>query len=171
MEITPFYWLLSCFCLILASRLVFIRYFTVPISVSDQWAAEAATLFTPWLHDSLTVSDLFITRNQHPVIYTKLISLLLLILNGYRWDTILEMIFNAVLAAGGTTLLLYLLYSLIGFHLPVLLVTFFMCVLPISWNNTLSGFHSCWQLLMIFSLVAFWGLLTKPRFFPGGERV
>lgn len=126
----------------------------------DQWDAEAANLYKPYLEGTLSFSDLFSPHAEHRIVFTRLIGLLLLEINGF-WDPVLQMVCNAVIRIAGIGLLLRLLMPPLPGPAAVLLAAFttLVCAIPFGWENIL-GFQSPYYLLLplaFASVLAFHG--------------
>jgi len=119
----------------------------------DQWDAEALQLFKPYLEGKLHLSQLFDAHNEHRIFFTRVIALTLLELNGY-WDTIFQMVVNAVIHVTAVALLLTLLIRALPLGHAVLLSIFtgLLFALPFGWENSLGGFQSQFYLLLLFAV-------------------
>lgn len=145
--------------LIWGAKLWLIHNFGNPLPILDQWDGN---LFLPWLEGNLTLAELFQPHNEHRIVFTRLLSLGLLILNDRQWDPLLEMVVNALIATFTALFLLVVLKRRLGQN-HTLLITL-LWILPYSAGNSLAGFHSCWYLLTLFTLLALWGLLLHRPF-------
>src|SRR5712672_685323 len=81
---------------VLGAKLWIISRFGNPTPLNDEWDAQAAGLFIPYFDSTLSLQQLLAAHNEHRVLTTRLVSLLLLAANGL-WDPILEMIVNATI--------------------------------------------------------------------------
>jgi hypothetical protein len=127
----------------------------------DEWDAEAAHLYKPYLEGTLSFADLFGPHVEHRILFMRLIGLLLLEINGF-WDPVLQMVCNAVIRIAGVGLLLRLLIPSLPSPAAVLLAAFttLVCAIPFGWQNTLIGLQSPYYLLLLLgfaSLLAFHG--------------
>jgi hypothetical protein len=158
--------LLAIAIIIFGARLWFIHNFGSSVPYWDQWDGEAANVFLPWLNNTFTVTNLFAPHNEHRIVFTRLLSLGLLILNDRQWDPLLEMVVNALLSTLTAIFLIVILNKLLGAVLQNLI--FFsitlLWTLPYAWENILGGFHSCWYFFNLFTLLAFWGVLLHRHF-------
>ncbi len=129
----------------------------------DQWDAEAANLYKPFLEGTLHWADLFAPHNEHRIFTTRLLALTLLTINGI-WNPLLQMVVNAVLHIVTLGFGIALLTRVIGRnHLPALLL--FSLVLfgvPYAWENTLAGFQSQFYFVLFFSIASLWLTVTQP---------
>lgn len=158
--------LLAITIIIFGARLWFIHHFGSSVPYWDQWDGEAAHVFLPWLNDTFTITDLFTPHNEHRIVFTRLLSLVLLILNDRQWDPLLEIVVNALLATLTAIFLIIILHKLLGAVLQNLI--FFsialLWTLPYAGENILGGFHSCWYFFNLFTLLTFWGVLLHRHF-------
>ena len=128
-----------------------------PTPFWDQWDAEAAYLYQPFLSHKLSFSDLFAAHNEHRIFTTRLVALGLLKIN-MTWNPMLQMVVNSVLHIIALLLGISFLSKVIGRnHLPALLVfSLILFGVPYSWENTLSGFQSQFYLVILFSIATLW---------------
>jgi hypothetical protein len=126
----------------------------------DQWDGEAAGLYLPYLKGQLSFATLLAPHNEHRILLPRLLFLTLFEFSG-EWRPTLQMIvdagFNAcfaVLIASFASLLVNLQDRLLAASITALV----LC-LPLSWENTLSGFHAPWFLLVIFVTIAITALI------------
>jgi hypothetical protein len=154
---------IALFCTIVGARLWLISIFGSPLPFLDQWDAEAAFLFKPWLENTLRWPDLFAPHNEHRIVLTRLLALGLLQANG-QWDALLEMTVNAVLCGFIGVGIAAGLLKILGreYRVPVLAAVTLWLALPFAHENTLWGFQSAFYFLLCFSFLAIWGL----GFFP-----
>jgi len=128
----------------------------------DQWDAEAAGLYKPFLEGTLGWTDLFAPHNEHRIFTHRLLALALFTLSGI-WNPLLQMVVNAVLHIFALGFGIALLTRVIGRnHLPSLLV--FSLVLfgvPYAWENTLAGFQSQYYFVLLFSIAGLWLTVTQ----------
>jgi hypothetical protein len=138
--------------------------FAVNTPYWDQWDAEAANLFLPWLSGDLKLSHLVAAHNEHRIFLTRLLALALLALNGL-WSPLLEMTVNAALHVLALTAIALLLARAAGRGLGPAMVALAALVgsVPFGWENTLSGFQSQFYFVLLFSWLAMW-LLLQPAF-------
>lgn len=131
----------------------------------DQWGPEAE-LYRRWLAGSLRWTDFFAPANEHRIVFTHLLNLGLLWLNG-QWDPLLQMMVNAVLNAAEIVFLAWW----IGRRLPTLARRLLLAtvavvlVAPFGIQNVAWGFQSPVYLCLLFSFAAL--RLTTGAAFPG----
>jgi hypothetical protein len=137
-------------------KLVFIAHFGSAVPYWDQWDAEAAFLYKPYIEwGTVPQQLLFSAHNEHRIVLTRLLSLLLFELDG-GWDPVLQMVVNAGLHVTAILILVSIAQRILQAEQMMLLVLFsaFVFLLPLGWENLLAGFQSQFYLLLIFSLLA-----------------
>jgi len=143
---------------VLAVRLILLGYYGSVVPFWDQWDAEAAGLFKPYIEGNLPLSNLIAPHNEHRILTTRLLALGLFELRG-AWDPILEMIVNTIIFSGFAGWFSWL----IGRGLPIMerwALTVFCAALfavPLGWQNLLQGFQVQFYFLLIFSTLALCG--------------
>lgn len=127
----------------------------------DQWDAEAANLYKPYLEGNLSWVSLLAPHNEHRIFTTRLLALGLLELNG-SWNPLLQMVVNAVLHIVALCLILTLLLRVIGRQYMPMLLAFAMVLfsVPFAWENTLAGFQSQFYFVLFFGALSLWLLIT-----------
>jgi hypothetical protein len=156
--------LLAAFaCLLVGAKWMLIHAYANPTPFWDQWDGEADLLYAPYAAGKLHWLSLFDPHNEHRILTTRLLALLLFVVNG-QWNPLLQMVVNAVLHALALVYLLNLLRRVAPaiVRLPALLVILALFCLPYAWENTLSGFQSQFYFNLFFSFAALW-LLVKER--------
>jgi hypothetical protein len=146
---------LSLFMAIAGGRLLLLRDFGTDLPQFDAWGIEGDGIFKPYFNGTLKLADFFSPCNEHRVVFTRLLSLGLLLVNGL-WDNRLQTVVNALLSAGtGAFLAWYLARRLtapaMAFGWLLLLAVF---AAPFGWENALWGFQSQFYFLVAFSLAA-----------------
>jgi hypothetical protein len=158
-----FAWAASLFLAGLGAKygLILAKGFSFPYH--DQWQAEAAELFIPYLSGKFTLAMLVEPHNEHWIIFTRLLDLVLLQLNG-QWDSLLEMACNAVIHCAGVAGFAWAMASLLGKRSWLVLwpVLALVLTLPFAWENTLWGFQSQFYFLFLFSWLTIWLLALSP---------
>jgi hypothetical protein len=145
--------LLAVAVVVFGAKLWLISVFAGPTPFWDQWDAEAASLFKPYIEGTLRFGSLLAPHNEHRLFWSRLLDLALLELNG-RWDPIIEMIVNASLLAAAVSGLVAVLGAALGRteRLVLAVAAALLFALPFGWENTLSGFQSQFYFLLLFSL-------------------
>lgn len=163
----PFYFkLLAVALVIVSARLWLIHNFGSSVPFWDQWDMQASGLFLPRLDGTLKWDDWFAAQNEHRVVIARLLGWLLLILNEIQWNPLLEMIVNALLS---TTIAIILIAILKNKLEPAvqnwLLVSIVLLwSLPYGWENILVACSNNHSLMILFSVIAAWGLLSNDNF-------
>lgn len=126
----------------------------------DQWDAEAYNLYLPWLNGSLHWMDLFAAHNEHRILTTRLLHLVLLELNGKVWNPILQMQVNAAIHVASLSVLLCYLSKAFSLSTKTALFIFsaILFAIPFGWENTLAGFQTQFYFLLLFSFVFLWAM-------------
>ena len=151
-------WLAAFFLAALGAKLWTIQLWTTNLPYWDQWD-EARLLFKPWLEGTLTWHDFFIPHNEHRIVFTRLLDLLEVKLNG-QWDIYLQTVVNAGLHLAFGCGLAAVIWDFTGRKyaglICFLLLPFF--ALPFAAENTVHGFQSQFYFANIFSVAAILGL-------------
>lgn len=131
----------------------------------DQWDAEAANLYKPFLEGTLTSDLLLAPHCEHRILITRLLALFLLKIN-YLWNPLLQMVANAILHLIALLLTLALLSYIFGKKIiyPLLCFMLLLFSVPFGWENTLAGFQSQFYFVLIFSIGALFLLIDKKSF-------
>src|SRR6185369_5730145 len=145
---------LACGLAVVGARCLVVGLYGGPTPFWDQWDAEGVTLYQPFFSGDLRLVDLIIPHNEHRILLTRLLALLLLLLNGY-WDPLLQMVVNSLLSGAIAALLILWLRPLLDAASMIVVTLFALVVLelPITTENILAGFQSQWYFLLLFSLV------------------
>jgi hypothetical protein len=158
---------ISLILIIFGFKVLFIQRFGSAVPYWDQWDAEADILLKAYLESNLTAATLISSHNEHRILISRIFSLVLFELDG-AWDPILQMIANAVLHVTAIVVLVLIIQRNIRPSQYTLLALFttFVFVLPIGWENLLSGFQSQFYFLLLFSLWALTGFAAAAAFSP-----
>ena len=133
----------------------------------DQWDAEAAGLYRPWVEGSLRWTDLLAAHNEHRILTTRIIALSLFLLNGGIWNTFLLMQVNAVVYAAAVSFLICHLSRLLAGWRRVLLfpIAAGVFILPYAWENTLMGVGGTqFYTYLLLNSVFFWVMASRPSY-------
>jgi hypothetical protein len=156
-------WLLSLFLVGLGARLWLIHHSGTSLPFWDQWE-EARTAYIPYFEGRLSLADFFAPHNENRILFNRLYGPILLFLNG-EFDNQVEMVVNAFVYSAGLTGFGWALARLMGrrFWPLISLPLMVALALPFAWENTLSGFHSQYYFMILFTLLTIWLLgLHKP---------
>jgi hypothetical protein len=148
-------------CTVFGAKLIAISALGSATPLLDQWDAEAANLYAPYLRGTLSIGDLFAPHLEHRIFVTRVFALAHLELAG-EWNTRLEMILDAMVRTVVITWLAAMLMPRVAPRRRMLLGCFvaFLFALPIGYENTLWGFQSqvyCTLLFGLAALIAFAG--------------
>lgn len=159
--------LVALFLVVLGAKLWVVQLYGSPLPLWDQWY-EAESFFRPWLEGHLTWQTLFAGGNEHRILFTRLLDLGVIELNG-RWEPMVQMTINVFLHAAFACGLAGCLWSFggqkNGWLICFLLAPFF--ALPYAAENTIWAINSQLYFLAIFSLATLAGLGFGP---PGSPR-
>jgi len=133
----------------------------------DQWSGEAVKLYTPFLADSLGWAQLLAPHCEHRILAPRLLAIGLLSANGV-WNPLLQMVVNAALHVSLICLLAVMLTQVVGRRfLPAILAFCLMLFSwPYGWENTLTGFQSCFYFVLLFSIGSIWMVIDSAPFTP-----
>ncbi|MFZ4115258.1 MAG: hypothetical protein ACOYK6_00875 [Chthoniobacterales bacterium] len=133
----------------------------------DQWDAEAANLYQPWLEGRLSFQQLVAPHNEHRIVTTRLLALLLLKLNGL-WNPLLQMCVNTMIHLVVILMSLFLIAYGYGkkIFFPLLFFSSFLFFIPYAWENTLAGFQAQFYFVLFFSVLTLFLLIEKKLFTP-----
>jgi hypothetical protein len=157
------FWLVTLFLIVFSAKLVLMRDTPSTTPFWDQWDGEAAVLYMPFHQSSLTWQAMVSLHNEHRILFTRLLALELLVVNG-QWDPRLQQVVNAALHSLTAVLVTVVFWLAAGRrHLVLLVLVSFVCfALPFAWENTLIGFQNVFYFLPLFSVLALW-LTTADR--------
>ena len=151
-------WLAAFFIVALGAKLWTIQLAATNIPFWDQWD-EAKLFFKPWLEGTLTWHDFIAPHNEHRILFTRLLDMLEIKLNG-QWDPNFQTVVNSVIHIGYGWFLAVIIWVCIrqryGGLICFALLPFF--ALPFAAANTVHGFQSQMYLVSIFSVAAILGL-------------
>lgn len=154
---------LAFFLIVAGVRLCFVSDFGSAMPILDQWDDEAGRIIKPYVEGDLGLAQIFAAHNEHRPVIARLLTLALFILND-QWDARLQMTANAGLAAGLAVAVAWIGTRLIGERDRLVVMVAVACwsCLPYGWENTISGFQSSFYFLLLFSVLAIWGLVGSP---------
>ena len=154
--------LIAYFIFIYSLKYLIIENYAVNVPFGDQWDSEAFYLYKPYIENNLHFYDFFSQHNEHRIFCTRVLNLLIYILNNNKWDTILTMKVQALILCLIPTFLLfhYLKYNK---NYSYFTIIFFIIIftLPIGYENLLWGFQSQFYFMIFFSIISFY-LATSP---------
>ncbi|HEX9047433.1 MAG TPA: hypothetical protein VF988_10435 [Verrucomicrobiae bacterium] len=151
-------WLGALFLTVLGAKLWLVQLYGSPLPLWDQWY-EAAAFFQPWMSGHLSWRDFFTPFNEHRILFTKLLDLTLIKLNG-RWEPMLQMTVNCFIYAGYACALAAIIWKLFGRTQAWLICCLLapLYALPYAGESTLWAINSLQYLTSVFALGAIAGL-------------
>lgn len=148
--------LLATLLLVIAARLYLVETYAIPLPFWDQWDAEGDHLLRSWIEGRLQLHDLWSPHNEHRIVPTRLLSLLIFNVTGV-WDNLIEARINILVAACIPLIILLFLMrqkALYGARWLVLIAVIAQFALPFAFENILVGFQSQFYFLTISTLLA-----------------
>jgi hypothetical protein len=157
----------GCLLAIAGAKIWLVAAYGSAIPFWDQWDAEWARLFRPYLAGTLGPGDLIAPHNEHRILLTRLAALGSLLASG-RWDAVLQMLFNLVVHTAAAGLLLVVLSRSLDLGGALLLACFTLalCAVPLGWENTLGGFQLPFYLLVLLASLSLMLLGGNAAFSP-----
>lgn len=146
---------------IFAVRIWLINTFGGTVPYWDEWDAEAVYTLIPWFDGHLSLNTLIAPHNEHRLFFTRIFSLILLIINDNQWDPLVQMVFCAALATLTAIILALILKKLLGErgYNTTLFAIALLGIIPFAAENIIWGLQINWYFFNLFSLLAFWGVL------------
>jgi hypothetical protein len=146
--------------LVLGTKLILIARVATTTPFWDQWDAVAQSMLLPWVHHEWHWSNLLLPQNEHHIVPTRVLELLLFVLNNSIWNPMLEMTVDAVLHVAALTLFIAGVSRLVPapVRLPLLFFAALFFCLPLGSENTLWGFQSQFYFLLLFSIGFLWAI-------------
>jgi hypothetical protein len=146
---------------VLAAEMIVLRTYASDLPYWDQW--EQGALFVSLQSRALTWAQLFQPHGEHPIFFSRLLSLGLLVEN-HQWDNRLQTVVDATLHAGTAALLLFAVLPSVRRRdvTWVTLTVIFTNALPFARENVVWGFQSCFYFHALFSLIALILLVSAP---------
>lgn len=150
----------SFFLIIVGARLCVVAQFGSSLPLMDQWDAEGAALYKPWLNGTLRARDLLVPHTESRMLPSNVLALTLLALNG-QWDGRVQMVVNTFICASMAVAVAAAAIRLLGNaqRTPVLVGVACLFAFPYGWENTTWGFQSSFYFLVFFSVIAIWALV------------
>ena len=148
--------LIAMFVTVAGSRLWLISLYGNDVPFWDQWNGEADRLYKPLLDHGPAAVDWFAAHNEHRMAVSRVGATVLLYLNG-QWDPIVQMCWGAFCAA----LVCVALCAMVARVLPapsallVWMLALIGTAMPYGWENSLAGFQTQFDYLLLAALVMF----------------
>jgi len=149
-------WLLVLLAaVLLAAKIHTIQHYGNSTPYWDQWDAEAARLYKPWLEGELSVGHLIEPHNEHRIFTTRLVHLVLFEALGQRWEPLVQMYGNAALHVAAIVLLVVFAGSAVPNRFRALLGIFaaLLFLVPFGWDSTLQGFNTHFYFVLLGGVV------------------
>jgi hypothetical protein len=148
---------------VLGIKLVLVKCFGSITPFWDQWDAEGASVYKPFLENRLTIYNLFSSHNEHRIFFTRVLGLVELELFGV-WSPQLQMAVNALLHVA---VIGFFLWSLVAKAAPIARIAILSSAsllfsIPFGWENTVAAFQSQFYFALGFSLIALRLFQTAP---------
>jgi hypothetical protein len=160
--------LLALFCIVFGAKIIIISSFGNIVPFWDQWDGDAAVIYLPYLDGTLSIKSLLGPHNEHRILFSRILSLGLLLASG-EWNPILQMLVNAALHSAAVVLLTWGLALGLPendrFALVVLSAITF--AVPIGQENLLAGFQSAFYFLLLFAIASFILVIRSRALSPG----
>ncbi len=160
-------WLVALFLVVVGAQLWVVQLYGSPLPMWDQWF-EADLFFRPWVEGHLTWEHFVAPFNEHRILFTRLLDLGVVWLNG-RWEPLLQMTVNAFIHAAFVCGLAFCLWDFLGrkngWLVCFLLAPFF--ALPYAAENALWPMNSQQYFMSLCWLATLAGLGFGK---PGGRR-
>ena len=131
----------------------------------DQWVAEGKWLYPAWQDGTLRLADIFRPYNEHHIVWTQLLNLLLFELNG-QWDPILQLLAGAALHAVGAAFLTYTLgaaWRSVRMRAGITAAVILACLPLAGWHNALWGFQTQAYFALLLAMPSFFWLGAANR--------
>jgi hypothetical protein len=147
----------------LLSRLLVAHLFATDLPYWDQWDCEGWLLLRPFQNGTLSWTALFAPHNEHRVLFTRLVTLTLFLLNSEQWDNLVSLTFNAFFFALFSSVAVYQIARHLNWRLysPWFVFCALVAALPLPPENVVSGFQSQFYFLLAFTLSGIWIAATK----------
>ncbi|MES2696135.1 MAG: hypothetical protein V4773_21870 [Verrucomicrobiota bacterium] len=159
----PWGWMAAIFGVVLAAQLWLVAVAGTDIPYQDQWDVEGGWLYPATVDGSLQGTELLRPHNEHRIVWTHALNLLLFKANG-QWDPLVQMSAGAGLRAALAALLGGMILSTVSAATRgwVALGVTVLFLPHLAWHNVLWGFQSQVYFVLLFSVAALW-LLAGER--------
>lgn len=121
----------------------------------DQWDAEAAYLYLPWVQGQMELADWFRAHNEHRILLPRLLLIGLFELNGGEWNPVFQMAVNAMLHVLALALLMVWLGQALGRRGRVVfwIAGLLLLLPPFGHQSVLEGIQSAYYFFFLFSFI------------------
>lgn len=151
--------LLALFLVVVGIRLWMISLYSSSLPIRDQWDYEGATIFKPWLDGTLHISDFFRPHNEHRLVLTRGLALILLWANG-QWDSRLETVVTTLICGFFAVAMVVAFLKIFEakWRILIILAVTLWLTLPYGQENAFLALGMPYYFLVFFSLIAIWGI-------------
>ena len=151
-------WLVALFLAVFSAKLWIVQLYGSPLPLWDQWF-ETAPLLKNWLTGLLTWKQLIAPYCEHRILFTRLVDLWGVWLNG-RWEPLLQMVLNGFMHSAYVCGLAFCLWNFLGRNNGGLICFFLLPFfsLPYAAENTIWAFNSQAYFVGVFFLPTLAGL-------------
>jgi len=141
------------FLLTAVVRVAMVLAFASPLPYFDEWDGIIAGMAVPLHRGHFDPLFLFASHNGHPLLWTKLISLLFLRAGDLQFDNIPVCILAQIIYAAGSTTLAWSVGSRLGPERGwFLLAAMLVILVPFDWENITMGWNDSHAILALFSV-------------------
>ena len=129
--------------------------FGVEVPFGDQWGAEGLYLLKPWAEGHLGFSDLFIPWNEHRIVFSRIVSILIYEGSAKTWSVMRTMYFNTLIYACIPALLIYFVGRSDASRrqkAAMACVIVLFAILPYGWENTLGAFQNSFYFMILLAI-------------------
>ncbi len=158
--------LLGLFLLVFSFRLMLLHDYGSSTPFFDDW--EMGVFLDKFAQGQLGIIDWFTPAYQHQMLFAKIVNVVMFALNGYQWDTLNVLVFNSILWALISILLITIGYSFRN-EISTQALTIFVIalwILPISIESATWAIVTNFYFMLIFLLIGYWGISYKPYSLP-----
>ena len=152
------------FALVTSLRLLFVHLYGVDLPYSDQWDSEGWNWLKPYQEGSgINWHVLFLPHNEHRIVFVRLLSLALFLLNSHQWDNLISATLDVLFVAAIGTLAVRALLTHLGRDMwPLALLLLAACCLPCGYENLLIGFQAQIYFLIALTVLGVWLVSSRP---------
>lgn len=150
--------------LMLAARLWLVSRYGSVAPFWDQWNAEIDGLYRKYMAGSLGFSDFLAAHNEHRIFFTRVLSLLLFVLNQLQFDAKVQMFANVGVHALAFAALLFTVVRAIPRQAALAVAGLFLAATatPIGWENLTWGFQNQFFFMAGVAIAMIWLATHKP---------
>ena len=128
-----------------------------PIPYSDEWIALIDNVLRPWASGQFSLLDLFKSHNEHTIVPTRLLGLILLWLNHGQFDNVPSALLNALFYAAAWAVPIHLFFRHASGTLQTFAVVMGLAALaPLEGEDLIFGFQNQYYFLIAGSVATLW---------------